>query len=294
MAIDATPGREVPWPPPWGKPKPTGGIVGAVLWGAVALVGVFAGLSALDSGTTDPIAYVLVALIPFFTGLALLSAVLRMRTRTRGTGALRSTPGRVGPQALSIPFRRSLVFAFWLTTVGALPVLMLLTATSLSVTVTATPVNPVALISAVLLVLIALSMLLLVIDGLRGKAPRGELRLSQNGVLYRAMSYDAWVPWHAIEAVSVNSGDGQPIVITGYRNTPPQLSAHSWLLRPGKRLAAQASESMLTIRGLGLAVDPATVLYTLRFYHANQAARAELGSQTSVERVHRGGTIPTE
>ncbi len=198
-----------------------------------------------------------------------------------------------GRRALLIPFMRSLWVALWLVIWGSLLIAALLLAVSWTVAFTSSPLNVGALIFGAVMVLAALLLAALAIERLRGKALRGELLISAQGIRYRTLAYDASTEWAALQSVSIVGGDSLRIVLVGYANMAPSVQGRSWLMRPSKAVLAQAAESTIAIKGVSLSVDPALAFHTLRYYHANPEARAELGTDAAVQRV-RAGAVLTE
>jgi hypothetical protein len=282
----------LPWPAPWPRPKRAGGLVWVVFWAAVAVAGVAVGVSVFLPGPVDPRAFIIPAIVPLACGLALVAGAQRMGIRSRSTRAVRSvdTEG-AGHRALSIPFMRSLWVALWLIVRGSLLGAALLLAVSWTVAFTSSPLNVTALLYGVVILLAALPLAALAIEGLRGKALRGELLISAEGIRYRMLGYDAWMEWAALQSVSIVGGDSLRIVLMGYANMAPSVQGRSWLMRPSKAVLAQAAEATVAIRGVSLSVDPALAFHTLRYYHASPDARAELGTDAAVQRVRAGAVL---
>jgi hypothetical protein len=273
-------------------PKRAGGLVSVVFFAAVAIGGVAAGVSLLLPGPADPRALIIPAIIPAASGLALAAGAQRLGVRSRSTRAVRSADTEdAGGSALSVPFMRSLWVALWLIIWGSLLIGVLLLAVSWTVAFTSSPLNVTALLYGVVMVLAALPLAALAIDGLRGKARRGELVISAQGIRYRTLAYDAWMEWAALQSVSIVGGDSLRIVLMGYANMAPSVQGRSWLMRPSKAVLAQAAEATVGIRGISLSVDPALAFHTLRYYHANPEARAELGTDAAVRRVRAGAVL---
>jgi len=273
-------------------PKRAGGLVSVVFFAAVAIGGVAAGVSLLLPGPADPRALIIPAIIPAACGLALAAGAQRLGVRSRSTRAVRSVDTEdAGRRALSVPFMRSLWVALWLIIWGSLLGAALLLAVSWTVAFTSSPLNVTALLYGVVMVLAALPLAALAIDGLRGKARRGELVISAEGIRYRTLAYDAWMEWAALQSVSIVGGDSLRIVLMGYANMTPSVQGRSWLMRPSKAVLAQAAEATVGIRGVSLSVDPALAFHTLRYYHANPEARAELGTDAAVRRVRAGAVL---
>jgi hypothetical protein len=169
----------------------------------------------------------------------------------------------------------------------------LLLGVSWLVAFTSGPLNVSALLYGVVILPAALPLAALAIDGLRGKALRGDLLISAQGIRYRHLAYDAWMEWAALEKVSVVGGDSLRIVLMGYANMAPSVQGRSWLMRPSKAVLAQAAEATIAIRRVSLSVDPALAFHTLRYYHANPDARAELDTDAAVRRVRAGAVLTT-
>jgi hypothetical protein len=117
---------------------------------------------------------------------------MRLRLRARSTKSARLTAdGGTAGRALSVPFALSMVIAFWLTFAGALPLLALVDLVAWSTAFADGGLNPVASLAAVVIVALAVPILGFVVDGLRGKAVRGALLPSPQGVMYRTWGHDA-------------------------------------------------------------------------------------------------------
>jgi hypothetical protein len=284
----------LPWPAPWPWPKRTGGLMWVVFFAALAAAGVAAGVQLLLPGPVDPRGFIVVAIIPSACGYALAAKAQRMGIRSRPTRAVRSVDTEdAGGPALSVPFMRSGWIALWLIIWGGLLGAALLLGVSWLVAFTSGPLNVSALLYGVVILLAALPLAALAIDGLRGKALRGDLLISAQGIRYRHLAYDAWMEWAALEKVSVVGGDSLRIVLMGYANMAPSVQGRSWLMRPSKAVLAQAAEATIAIRGVSLSVDPALAFHTLRYYHANPDARAELGTDAAMRRVRAGAVLTT-
>jgi hypothetical protein len=278
----------LPWPEPWPLPKQAGGLTGAALFALVAAASVVVGVTALLPGSVDSSAFVVVALVPLMAGLSLGSVALRLHVRTRSTAAVRSVAG-----ALSVPFLASLWVALWLVVVGAVLLCALLCAIAELAAFATDPPDIAPLVVGILLLLLALPFLALIVDGLRGKAIRGELLVSTRGIRYRTLSYDIDIDWATVQQVSVVGGEGQRIVIVGYNNLPLSVQARSPLSRPRKAVQTQAAEATMVIRGISLSVDPALAFHTLRYYHQNPPARTELGTEAAIRRMQTGAVATT-
>ena len=74
---------------------------------------------------------------------------------------------------------------------------------------------------------------------------------------------------------------------------PPSVQGRSRLLGVSKPVLAQAAEATVAVKGVSLSVDPALAFHTLRYYHANPEARAELGTDAAVRRVRAGAVLTT-
>jgi hypothetical protein len=291
----------LPWPAPWPKPKRAGGLVTVLFGAALAVGGVAAGVQLLLPGPVDPRGFIVVAIIPLACGLALAAGAQRMGIRSRSTRAVRSVDiedacrralGQDGwGKALSFPLLRSLWVGQWLLIWGGLLIGALLLAVSWLVAFASSPLNVTALIYGSVMLLAALPLAALVIEKLRGKALRGELAISAQGIRYRMLSYDVWMEWAALQSVSIVGGDSLRIVLMGYANMPPSVQGRSRLLGVSKAVFAQAAEATVAIKGVSLSVDPALAFHTLRYYHANPEARTELGTDAAVRRVRAGAVL---
>jgi hypothetical protein len=192
---------------------------------------------------------------------------------------------------LSVPFLQSLWVALWLVTAGDILLSAALVTVTWLVAFASSPPVVVPLVVGIVLLLLALPFVGLVVDGLRGRAVRGALLVSAQGIRYRTLAYDLELGWDAVERVSVVGGNGQRIVIMAYNNQPPSVRGRSWLSKPTKVVREQAAEATVLIRAGALSVNPALTFHTLRYYHQHPAARAELGTDAAVQRVRAAAVV---
>jgi hypothetical protein len=190
-----------------------------------------------------------------------------------------------------VQFLQSLWVALWLVTAGDILLSAALVTVTWLVAFASSPPDVVPLVVGIVLLLLALPFVGLVVDGLRGRAVRGELLVSAQGIRYRTLAYDVELGWDAVERVSVVGGDGQRIVIMAYNNQPPSVRGRSWLSKPTKAVREQAAEATVLIRAGSLSVNPALTFHTLRYYHQHPAARAELGTDAAVQRVRAAAVV---
>lgn len=274
----------LPWPAAW--PVPRGGPGWTLFGSAVAVTAVAVGLSlALPLPAGSRVAVLATLILPA-AALGLSRPVSWSKVRARS--AHRVHPTEAGE--LAVPFLPELWVGLWAVVTGCLVLLAMLVHASWQVGFGRPPDLAAMVVGAVLLVM-AVPFAVLVVEGLRGTAARGELLLSPDGIRYRTFAYDAWLDWTAVRRVSVARGDELPIVLLASPEQPPRLRPHSWLLRPGNSTLAAAREGRLVVRAGLLSVDPALALHVLHYYHVHPDARAELGTNAAASRVRAAAVL---
>lgn len=270
----------LPWPAAWPVPRGLGGPGGALFGSAVLVTVVAVGVSLVLPLPAGSRVAVLTALVLPVVGLGLSYPATRSKVRARSTERVHPT----GTGELSVPFVPVLWIGIWAVVTGCVVILAMLVHASWQVGF-GRPPDPAAVVVGAVLLVVAVPFAALVVEGLRGTASRGELLLSPDGIRYRTFTYDAWLEWPDVRRVSVERGDGLPIVVLASPDRPPSLRPHSWLLRPSGHTWAAARAGRLVVRGALLSVDPALAFHTLHYYHANPDARAELGTDAAAGRV---------
>lgn len=274
------------WPPEWQQPRRVRAVAMVIFFGLVGCGGVGAAISLFVPGAHDARAYLVVLLAPIAGALITIVVVTRLRVGDRQDTALYlGNVGATDELGLVIPYSRGLSTAYAL-----LFAMLFLFSTAIAV------VAIVALLAAgtdvrlwfMLIVFggISASLGWALIQMLTMRLCRGAVVLTPSGVRHRWWTSETYQLWDETVSVSAGQMDGQLITLAAFTNKAPQFVRRRTGLskQPGYELAPHT-----TIRGMYLALDPGLAYYTLRFYHENPAARAELGTGTAMQRVRNGG-----
>jgi hypothetical protein len=247
-----------------------------VFFGLVAVAAVAAGAG----GTGDLRVVVILPLAPLAAGAALLAVALWTRARYRSTGGVRLGSLPDGTPALALPYSVRACVAMWLLGVG-----LAVEAAALAVisALAATGGTSAAWLGVVGFGALCLYGLVGLFDGLRGRLARGALLLGQDAVVARGWGADTALTWVDVTTVAAGDPSNQTISVSG---RAPTRIARSLLWR------SRRTPTAANVVGALLTVDPALAYHALRFYLANPAARAELGTDAAVRRVRAGNVHP--
>ncbi|GIF15606.1 hypothetical protein [Actinoplanes teichomyceticus] len=105
----------------------------------------------------------------------------------------------------------------------------------------------------------------------------GRLTLTPDGIEHHGVRDRRFVPWQAVREIRPGEQARIPVIAVPAEPAGPTRARQS-PFRASRALAIQTP---------WLAADPALVLQTLRWYHANPAHRFELSYQIAVDRVRQ-------
>ncbi len=115
----------------------------------------------------------------------------------------------------------------------------------------------------------------------------GGITMSPAGVYHRSLTFTHFVPWEAV--VAVDAGWlGTPVIVVKALPTP-EMRVHRYTGRFGT--AELRLIPYMAVRSYWLATDPATVYHALAFYQAYPRLRAELGTQSALDRIGGGNAV---
>ncbi|PRX44543.1 hypothetical protein B0I33_11152 [Prauserella shujinwangii] len=114
-----------------------------------------------------------------------------------------------------------------------------------------------------------------------GRLSRGRLVLAPQGIHQRGRAFTSFLPWEAFAGVKAADNGTPEALVIAYANAPwdrRQLGG-VW------KLDKLPPVPMIEIDTTNFAVDPVVLYHLVRFYVENPEARAELGTETSLQRV---------
>lgn len=249
-------------------------------------VGIAAGVSIFLPGFDDGRAFLLVLGAPLMFGVAAIVVLTRVRVRSRPLSAVRSTAATAPEkeQGLVIPYLSSLSAVYLVVTTVMLLFFLIIAVATLVAVAGAGTGSPAMLIQLLVCLGFVASLAWLLTEVARKRLMNGAVILTPRGVHHRSWAFDSFLSWDQASSVSARELDGQVIAITASGDAVPEFRRRSrtWK-QPELKLAPNS-----IIRTMYLAIDPATAFRIIRYYHTNRAARAELGTESAVRRVHSG------
>ncbi len=265
----------LPWPSEWKEPGGVKLTVGAVAFAALGVVAGIAGFARLASGNVNGPTIILLAGAVFAIALASMTWLLRLRVRQRGTSAVYTSytrqsrePSTVIPNLRGVWLTMLTVLASALTMFGFVAIVswgFLLTAVETSTAMTLQALLATAFTGGIVWVFWKAQ---------QGVVAQGALTLTTNGVTYKAWGPERHLPWEALDFIFPSPGE-TPDIALSYDSRRVTV--------PLKR-----KDDILALSGQLLSVDPALAYNALLFYLNHPEARAELGTQSSVERIQAG------
>jgi hypothetical protein len=115
----------------------------------------------------------------------------------------------------------------------------------------------------------------------------GRLALTPDGVYHHGIWTRHFMPWQAIREVLPGEQAHIPVIALPGVPSPETRIHRSVFPSSMTRRSPRAAPDCLTIQVPWLAADPALVLQTLRWYHANPAHRFELSFHIAVDRAQQ-------
>lgn len=142
---------------------------------------------------------------------------------------------------------------------------------------------PAAPVGAALLGLAALFFLSFLVFVLSGRLRRGRVVLAQQGIFQRGRAFSSFLPWEAFAGAKAAYNGTPEVLVIAYTNAPWDKRQLGGVWKLDKLPPAP----MIEIDTTSFALDPTVVYQLVRFYVENPAARAELGTETSLRRFGR-------
>lgn len=205
-------------PPGWPPTRPTAKIIAAVGLMGLFTVGALAGAGiAATSGQPGPAVLLVLAAVYLghFVGLGI--SLSRRPAQVRPPRIVGRTD--LGDPGLEIPYARSPYYwAISVTLLSALTLAGIAVIFALAGFLGAIVVTVIAAILAVLLGWIAVVFLRL--------AP-GRLVLTPDGIYHRSLTFEHYVPWFAVYAVSAETGDTPMLAIKAHPSDGTRLRRHT-------------------------------------------------------------------
>jgi hypothetical protein len=144
------------------------------------------------------------------------------------------------------------------------------------------PRRPAELVVLALFGLAALGALWLLVEMVRVYLTRPRIVLTPSGLYHRRITFEHFLPWPAVYAVSADEARGEPLI-----TAKADSSEETWvrMLRRRSREPEFALLPYLVVRGGTLAVDPAMLYHAVRHYHDHLDHRDELGTDAALDRI---------
>ncbi len=277
----------LPWPEEWPAPRPKLWMrLAAGYLGVLTLLAGGLGFWALLSDQYGSAIYLFVGGV--YLGLTTSLSLRLLRTR-RHVPPTAITLGKMGSAENGVV----IAYSGWLY--GRLAILILLTFaafTGLALSGLAgwsvpTFSSAPGVVSTVIFSAAGLYFLWIVVDMASGRLARGRVGLSPDGIYHRSLTFEHFVPWHAVNTISAEDISGPLIVTKVAASDHTQVRRTSWI---GK----QQEFKLLpygAVRARSLEVDPAVLYHTLRYYHAHPGARPELATDAGLRRIRTGDLL---
>ncbi len=146
---------------------------------------------------------------------------------------------------------------------------------------TATEDVPAAPVGAALCGLAAVFFLSFLVFVLAGRLQRGRVVLAPQGIFQRGRAFSSFLPWEAFAGIKAAYNGTPEVLVIAYAN----VAWEKRQLGGVWKLDKLPPVPMIEVDTIALAVDPNVVYQFMRFYVENPAARAELGTDASLQRV---------
>lgn len=278
----------LPWPPQWPKPQRVKYVLTVAFLGVFGCVGVAAGVSIFRPGFTDNRAYLLALAPPLLFGASAIVILTRLRLRGRSTTAVRiGSTDDTGERGLVIPYSHALAATYVLVCATTLALFVVIAVVTLLALAAPGPTDMSLVAQAAICLAFVAYLAWTLIEATRRRLTAGAVILTPSGVYHRSWAFDSYLPWDQAVSVSAGQPGGQWITLAAYGNAHPRIQRRSLLWKqPEYKLAPHTA-----IQGMYLAIDPGLAFHSLRFYHTNPAARAELGTDAAVRRVRNGAVL---
>jgi hypothetical protein len=263
-------------------------VLGVGFMGILTLGAIGVGVSELLAGDHEPAMFLIAGGIYLGTGTAIVLSMLLPRRRLSARSVSRETTGS-GHDGIAIFYSARLYFliatimfaTFVLTAAYALGGMLEWEMRHFD---PATNVVDIILFGA--LAVICLWFFIGVVSG-RLVGGRARLVLSPDGIYHRSYTFEHFVPWRTVFAVSAEEFRGPLIVARTFESKEIRTRRTIWA-----RLQDESGYLPdLMVRGRQLAVDPAVAYHALRYYYAHPEARAELLTPDGEQRIRSGSLL---
>ncbi|AXB45110.1 hypothetical protein [Amycolatopsis albispora] len=117
-----------------------------------------------------------------------------------------------------------------------------------------------------------------------GRFRRGEVRLSPEGIRHRGWSYTSFLPWTAFAGGKATFRGTPYVLAIAYANAPWERKQYA----PLWRIDRLPPKPMIAVNCAAFAIDRTLLYHFIMFYLDNPAARAELGTERSLQRARSG------
>lgn len=117
-----------------------------------------------------------------------------------------------------------------------------------------------------------------------GQLRRGRVVLAQRGIYQRGFTFTSFLPWESFAGVKAAYNGRPEVLAIAYTNAQWEKRQFG---RPW-RIDRLPPVPMIEIDLTFFALDASLVYHLMRFYVENPAARAELGTQASLQRARTG------
>lgn len=183
---------------------------------------------------------------------------------------------RDGRPATEIRYSRA-AFTIVATLVACLAIICALAALDFA-SAQGVPAAPVGMVAFGLATLFFLSFF--VLAALR-RLERGYIVLSQQGIHQRGRAFCSFLPWEAFAGVEASYNGTPEVLVIAYANAAWQRCQLGGVWKLDKLPPV----AMIEIDTTAIAVDRTLVYHLVRFYVENPTARAELGTEASLQRI---------
>lgn len=284
---------QLPWPKGWGKERaPTAMIYVFILFSIGAVTSVPYAIDAATSGGGIRTYYGIGIGMVCLSFVAIAVPRLRVR-RTKFPSKVSVTSASTGRSGTLLPYVSSskIILLCWLSVGAVFVAVRALLVVSEMLTENHNSARSSVDVGSlvILLVLLAVIIFLLVsFFGGRGRRP-GCVILDESGVFQEFGHTSRFIPWEDVGTVFATIENNTHMVRI-LPDTEKKISVES-----GRgvldRMQRGYFERYMDIPAGVLGIDPPLLLYTVRFYWQNPAARDELRTEAAIERMRHGELI---
>jgi hypothetical protein len=262
--------------------------MGACIMGILSLFAASAGISGLVYGEREPALLMIGICIYLGTGAAFVLSARSFRRRVSFRSVALQAAGP-GGRGTAIFYSRGMHYLL----AGALLMTFPLAATVAAgglleqeAGVDGVEVNLVDTVAFGSLALMSLWFSIGLLRGLAGER-RPRLVLSPDGIYHRSYTFEHFVPWEDVFAVTAEDFRGPVIAARAFESKSIWTRRSMWaFLQDEPRYVPD-----LKVRSRLLALDPVVAYHALRFYHAHPDARIELLTSGAEQRIRCGNLV---